>query len=181
MPLPINDWEKQAHPERGARTAAQLRTEAEELRRNAMMNAYQRHDMRKGKWDPVSDHHKRQLALRRLELSQNTALGYYWQALKMRLDKDVQRHQEAYARARPMPTDAEQTAGFSSSHQLSLLPALKNDVLRTAHSSLHQFQRTAKALAPAFYAWEKRASMSHEPGVQKVGTMETELKAVSSW
>ncbi|KAI9833404.1 MAG: hypothetical protein M1826_007502 [Phylliscum demangeonii] len=184
----VNKWEKQAHPKIGRERAARLRKDAERLRDQAMKNAYERHDLRKGEWSDRAAYHKRELAIRRLKISRETETDI-WRAQNMRQDKTAKLHEESYARERKMPTDAEQKAGFppppsspssSSTHQLSLLPDLENRVLHAARSSLHQVQHTAKALAPAFTAWEKRVSGNHAPGVQRAG-LEAEMKAASSW
>ncbi|KAI9833418.1 MAG: hypothetical protein M1826_007516 [Phylliscum demangeonii] len=177
-----NEWEKQESPEHTEGRANLLRQLAKKLRDQGMKYAYERHDLRKAGWSKQAEHHKRRLVLERHRAS----LVIYNAAQRRRQDKTVQLHEDAYARERKMPTDAEQKAGFpappsspssSSTHQLSLLPALENRLLHTARSSVHQFQHTAKALAPAFYAWEKRVSGSHPPGVQKV-PLEAELKEI---
>ncbi|KAI9833397.1 MAG: hypothetical protein M1826_007495 [Phylliscum demangeonii] len=184
----VNKWEKQAHPKIDRGMAARLRKDAERLRDQAMKSAYERHDLRNGGWSDRAAYHKRELAIRRLKISRETEIGL-WRASNMREDKTVKRYEKAYARERKMPTDAEQKAGFppppssppsSSTHQLSLLPALEHRLLHTARSSAHQLQHSVKALAPAFYTWEKRVSGSQAPGDQKAG-LEAELKAASSW
>ncbi|KAI9826721.1 MAG: hypothetical protein M1826_006603 [Phylliscum demangeonii] len=171
----VNDWEKHERPEHTDARAKQLRRGAKELQEQAMKYAYERHDLRKGGWSDRAAYHKRELVIRRQQV--------------IKKDNTVQRLEEAYARERKMPTDAQQRAGFptppsspssSSTHQLSLLPALEHRLLHTAHSSVHQFQHSVKTLAPAFYGWEKRFSGSQVPGVQKV-PLEAELKAVSHW
>ncbi|KAI9833419.1 MAG: hypothetical protein M1826_007517 [Phylliscum demangeonii] len=181
----VNDWEKQERSEHANGRANQLRQGAREVRNQAMKNAYKLHDLRKGGWSNRAVYHMRQMVSSRLQANSNKE-DFNWrerQAMKARY------HEKAYARERMMPTDAKQTAGFpappsspssSSTHQLSLLPALEHRLLHTARSFAHQLQHSVKALAPAFYAWEKRVSGSHPPGVQKV-PLEAEMKAASPW
>ncbi|KAI9834462.1 MAG: hypothetical protein M1826_002616 [Phylliscum demangeonii] len=205
----VNEWEEQAHVTHRVELAAELRKKAEEIRDLAMKKAYERHDIRKGGWNKTADYHKRQLAIRRHEQSmgrrpsssslrsqdkdhrlRSRPLDRDWKIFQERL---IREHERRYAESRPMPTDAEQVAGFPpppsppssssssspssfSTHQLSLLPA---HVVPAARSSLHQLEhtakRTVKSLSRAFFAWEKRASNSHAPAVQKVaGPLEAE-------
>ncbi|KAI9806162.1 MAG: hypothetical protein M1826_004675 [Phylliscum demangeonii] len=181
---PANDADYQADVRQIQRDFEQRMTEvAEEIRDLAMKKAYERHDIRKGEWNADADYHKRQLAIRRHEQSRGRTP-----------------REDAYAKSRPMPTDAEQVAGFPpppsppsspstssrssfSTHPLSVLPA---HVLHAARSALHQLEHSAKhtvqSLGPAFFAWEKRASNSHAPGVRKVGgRLGAELEAAPSW
>ncbi|KAI9825197.1 MAG: hypothetical protein M1826_007054 [Phylliscum demangeonii] len=182
----VNNWEKQERPEHRDGRADKLREGAKKIQEDGNKNAYARHDLRKGGWSNRAASYKREMAIRRHQVIKDTE-DDTWRGRKIREDKTVRLHEEAYARERKMPTDAQQKAGFPpspsssfSAHQLSLLPTLEHRVLHTARSSVHQLQRNAKALAPVFYAWEKGLSKSRVPGVQKAG-LEAELEAVSSW
>ncbi|KAI9832816.1 MAG: hypothetical protein M1826_000982 [Phylliscum demangeonii] len=169
-------------------------------REQEMINAYDRHDMRKGGWTARMDSLKREIARRRYdtntksnrkEIQTDQDLNKIHPTPKItRQDKTLAAREEAYARQRPMPSVAEQKAGFPRSssssssppgpatHQMSLLQAAKNNVLHVARSSLHQLEHAAKSVL----VWEKRASKSRAVGVQKVGPLEgAELKAVESW
>ncbi|KAI9827961.1 MAG: hypothetical protein M1826_006157 [Phylliscum demangeonii] len=154
---PANDSDYQADVRQIQRDFEQRMTEmverAEEIRDTAMKKAYERHDIRKGEWNADADYIKRQLALRRHEQSTGRKPCEWrdsqpgWRELQERLIKEEER---AYAKSRPMPTDAE--------------------------------QHTVQSLGPAFFAWEKRASNSHAPGVQRVGgRLGAELEAAPSW
>ncbi|KAI9832206.1 MAG: hypothetical protein M1826_002210 [Phylliscum demangeonii] len=147
------EWAKQAHPTHRVQRTAQMKELAEKIRASAMKKAYERHDIRKGGWNKIADYHKRQLAEHRHQLS-NTRSRQFFESHRqlsrkdiMRLRSDlkrlIQKEERAYAKSRPMPPDAEQLE----------------------HAAKHTF----KSLGPAFFAWEKRASTSHAPGVQKVG------------
>ncbi|KAI9825159.1 MAG: hypothetical protein M1826_007084 [Phylliscum demangeonii] len=186
----VNEFEKQAHPWSAEHPADELRRMAKLLRDNGMKSAYKRHDMRKGNWNDLAAFHKRQLAIYRHEKSLQG--GDLTPGMSHPNDDIIKFHERAYARARPMPPIEQQVAGFppppapppsppSSPRQLALLPAFENRVVRAARSSLHQLEHAAHSVRPAFFGWEKRAFKSHPPGVQKVGPLNAELEATSSW
>ncbi|KAI9833868.1 MAG: hypothetical protein M1826_006391 [Phylliscum demangeonii] len=192
----VNEWEKQAHPAHRDGRATRLRRRAQQIRDQGMKKAYERHDMRKGRWNGLADFDKRELAISRhmksMGLSRESSRG------NNQLDHLIEVHERDYARHRPMPSEAKQIAGFpssaassssstsssssssSSTHQLALLSALENHVLHTARSSWHQLEHNTKVLGPAVVRWEKHSSESPAPAVRKVGPLR-ELKAVSSW
>ncbi|KAI9825196.1 MAG: hypothetical protein M1826_007053 [Phylliscum demangeonii] len=195
--------------------ADDLKQRAQRSRDQDMVNAYERHDMRKRDWTWDTDVLKRQIARLRYEKKARNERDFRKEvqtdldkayedshpALKAkstRPDKILEAKERQYARKRPMPSVAEQKAGFpppssppsssSSSpppppaaHQMALLPALTNQVAHAVRSSLRQLEHAATFLGHAVPAWAKRGSKSEAAGVERFGRLDAEVKAAGSW
>ncbi|KAI9815607.1 MAG: hypothetical protein M1826_001975 [Phylliscum demangeonii] len=190
--------------------ADHLQLRAQLSRDQAMINAYERHDMRHAGWTWATRSLKRQIA--RLRYAKKIRTDHHPSdddddddaAVPLRQDKILRAKERAYARKRPLPSVAQQKAGFGpsppSAHQIALLPAaLVEKVVHAARSAWRQLEHGAAAAAAAtsvvLLAWrqQQRGAAKSDPAVAAAaaavrrgrgrgrGWAPSELRAAEAW